>query len=395
MAAPPVCQITAAGMARPSFADCLGWVVSTYQAIYGADAALDVDTQDGQWLRSLADALHQSNGVSLAVFNAFAPSSAQGTNLSRLVALNGLRRKLASRSSVDLRIIGQANTTIVGGTAAGEDGALWLLPDTVTIPFAGEITVTAQAEDLGAVTAAANTITTIPNPVPGWQSVTNPEPATPGAPIETDPQLRARRAVATTKPSRTILEGMAAEIADLPGVTRVKAYENTGRVPDADGLPPGATAFVVKGGDVDAIAQAIGLNKANGSILAGTTQGRYTDGAGITRLLAFYRPHAVPLGFRVVLRKKAGYTADVAAAIRTALVNWVAARDYGERIVRSRTYLPAQLYGGPLSDTFELYAVYVARDGAYPGSGDIALAFDEEATCALADIDLDDTGGPS
>lgn len=395
MANPPVCTITAAGITRPPFEDCLAYYVDGYRAIYGQDVILDEDTQDGQWVRLQADALHQANGVAVAVFNAFSPANAQGTNLSRLVALNGLTRKLESRSSVDLRIIGQADTTIVGGAAAGEDGALWLLPDTVTIPFSGEITVTAQAEDLGSVTAGVNTITTIPSPVPGWQSVTNPEPATPGAPIETDPQLRARRAVATTKPSRTILEGMAAEIADLPGVTRVKAYENTGRVPDADGLPPGATAFVVKGGDVDAIAQAIGLNKANGSILAGTTQGRYTDGAGITRLLAFYRPHAVPVGVRVTLRKRAGYSADVAAAIRASLAAWFAQRGFGERIVRGRVYLPAQLYGQGQAVTYELVSVEIARDGAYPSPNDVVLAFDEEAACAAADIDIDDTGGTS
>lgn len=404
MAEPPVCLIDATGIHRPTFEQCLAWFADRYRGIYGQDIAIDPDTQDGQWLRTQADALHQSNGVAVSVFNAFSLSSAQGTSLSRLVKLNGLQRKIASRSSADVRLVGVAGTVIENGTVTGPNGSVWNLPASVTIPYEGEITVTVQAAELGAVPAPSQTLIGIPQPVPGWQSVINDEPAVMGAPIETDPQLKRRQKVSTTKPSRAILEGIAAEILDLPGVTRVKTYERptfdplptnvtapeSYQPPGFTDLPIGSVAFVVEGGDVDAIATAIGQNKASGT-LDGTTTGLYVDGAGIGRRLPFYRTHVVPVAYRVILRKRAGWTSDIADTIKAGLVAWTGLRDIGERIVRARAYLPAQLYGNANlgAGKYELVSVEIGREDAPPGEHDVVLAFDEAAQTSLDAIDIE------
>ena len=388
MANPPVCQITGAGMTRPSYAACLEWLVEAYRTIYGEDIVLDADTMDGQWIRIMADALHQSNGVALAVFNAFPPSGAQGSNLSRLAKLNGLSRQVASRSTVDLLLIGQTYTVIENGTATGDDGSVWVLPESVTIPPSGEIAVTATARDLGAIPAAPNTITTIPEPTLGWQRVRNPRSATPGAPIENDVQLRARQRMSTTKPAQTMIDSIAAEIADLTGVTRVKTYENLTRYMDANGMPPGSCCFVVEGGELDAIADAIGRKKAGGGVLFGNTAGGYTDGAGITRRLPVSRSYQAVITYRVTLRKRAGYSSDDTDAIKARLATWTLQREIGERIVRARGYVPAQLFGTDRAGTFELVSVEVARDGATPIPADVVLKFDEAATCKPENVDV-------
>ena len=79
-------------------------------------------------------------------------------------------RGAATRSSVDLRLVGQGGVTIVDGVATDANRARWQLPASVTIPPGGEITVTAYSQALGAITAAAGTINQIGTPTLGWQS---------------------------------------------------------------------------------------------------------------------------------------------------------------------------------------------------------------------------------
>ena len=388
MATPPVCTIDAAGIHRPTFDECLAYYADSYRGIYGQDIVLDNDTQDGQWIKVQADALHQANGIAVAVFNAFSPRNAQGANLSRLSKLNGLTRKVASRSTVDVHLIGTVGTVIAAGVVSDAAGTLWDLPPDLVIPFEGELVVTATARDLGAVTAARGSITEMPDRIPGWQSVDNPEPATPGAPIERDSALRARQKASTTKPAQTMIDSIAAEIANLTGVIRVKTYENLTRFTNANGLPPGASCFVVEGGDLDAIADAIGRKKAGGGVLFGNTIGGYTDGAGIARRLAVSRPYQATITYRVTLRKRAGYSSDDTAAIKDRLATWTLQRGIGERIVRARAYLPAQLYGMDRAATYELVSVEVARDGSTPAPADVVLKYDEAASCTADNVDV-------
>ena len=98
-------------------------------------------------------AIHDANTAAVQVYNAFSPATASGAALSSNVKINGLARGVATRSSVDLRIVGQGGTTISGGVALDGDRVQWELPASVTIPPAGEITVTALCRKVGAVAA--------------------------------------------------------------------------------------------------------------------------------------------------------------------------------------------------------------------------------------------------
>ena len=124
-----------------------------YRNIYGADTYLEADSQDGQLLAVFAMAIHDANTAAVQVYNAFSPATASGAALSSNVKINGLARGVATRSSVDLRIVGQGGTTISGGVALDGDRVQWELPASVTIPPAGEITVTALCRKVGAVAA--------------------------------------------------------------------------------------------------------------------------------------------------------------------------------------------------------------------------------------------------
>lgn len=170
------------GLHLPDYPTVLEDVKARFRGIYGDDLYLEPDSQDGQLCAVFALALHDAYTLAGSVYNAYSPATAQGTGLSRMVKINGLRRKPSGRSTVDLRLVGQAGTVIRGGMAGDAAGKRWLLPDEVAIPQSGEITVTATAEESGDIRAAAGDIVKILTPARGWQSVGNPAAARPVPP---------------------------------------------------------------------------------------------------------------------------------------------------------------------------------------------------------------------
>lgn len=390
MASTPLVTIDATGIHMPAEADVQAFFQAAFRGIYGQDVYLGNDCQDGQWVQLIAGAFHDANAVAVAVYNSFSPASAQKVGLDRIVKINGLTRSGATRSSVDLRLIGQAGATITGGIAADGSGTQWVLPTLVTFPLAGEITVTATAADLGAIAATAGTITSIATPTFGWQSVTNPAAATPGLPVESDAALRQRQTLSTTLAARTLLEGVAGTIAAMEGVARFRVFENDLDQTDDNGLPGHSIAFVVDGGDAQMIAALIAARKGPGVSTYGTTKVTTGDRLGIARAIAFSRPVAVPVAYGVSLKALKGYNLEVQAKIAQALTDWTVGLGIGGgqdgALLLTRAYGPALLRGDPAERTFEILSLSVGRDSQPLGQGDLPFRFDEAPTCDPASI---------
>lgn len=380
--------VSATGISAPTYADVLDYLQTQYRVIYGADIYLGADSQDGQFLAILAKAIDDANAVAIQVYNAFSPATAVGAALSSNVKINGIKRDVASYSTVDLTITGQAGTTIANGVAIDIAKTRWSLPASVTIPSGGSITVTATSQTPGAVQAAAGTVTTIGTPTLGWQSVTNPTAAAPGAPVETDTELRARQAVSTALPSQTVLDGIIGAIASLAGVTRYAAFENATGTTDANGIPAHSISLVVEGGDVASIAQEIALKKTPGTGTYGTTAQAVTDAYGNSTTINFYRPTDVPITIDVSLQSLSGYSGTIGDEVVAALVAYINALPIGAKVMLSRLYVPANLNGAADSASFEVTSLTIARDGGTPAAADLTLAFNEVATCNTSLVTL-------
>lgn len=400
-----VCTLDAAGIHAPAFSDILAYLKDAYRGIYGSDVYLENDSQDGQLLGVFAKAIYDCNAQTVAVYNAFSPATAQGAGLSSVVKINGIARRVASQSTADVRLIGQAGTTITNGIVADAAGNRWDLPATVTIPDEGEITVTATAQQLGAITAAANTITTIATPTRGWQLVTNPSAATPGAPVETDAQLRQRQSVSVALPSLTVLQGTIGAVADVPGVQRYKAYENDTGATDANGIPGHTISLVVDGGDAQAIANAIALKKTPGTGTFGNTAVDVTSAYGIPETIRFSRPAQVPIIVAISIKALSGYSSVIGNEIVSAVMGFIndlpiggVELATGQGVPYARIFVPAQLsgpYASPASpsdaSTYEILSIGIAKANVpspVPAPQDLLLAYNEAATCTVADIVL-------
>ena len=380
--------ITSAGITAPAYADLLAELQDQFRVIYGSDIYIEPDSQDGQWLATLALAMDDANQAAVAVWNSFSPSNSQGVQLSNLVKINGLRRNTASNSQAVVRVTGQIGTTINNGRARDDLSNTWALPAAVTIPAAGYIDVTATCETLGAITAPAGTITQIATPTRGWQSVTNLAAASPGEAVETDAELRARQKVSTALPSKTVTAGMLGALQSLSGVTEVKVYENITASTDANGIPARSIAVVLSGGVTSEIGATIMRHKTPGIPTHGALTVNVPDGQGNTYAIRYANPTPVTIGVSITLRAFGGYSADVANEIRAALSAYISALPFGDDVMTSRLYLPAQLYGTGNSGTFEIMTLQTNKNGGSFSTSDIAIAYNEAATTATGNITI-------
>lgn len=386
MAISDLIYVDQTGFHYPDYPTVLTYLQGEYRTIYGADTYLEADSQDGQWVAILALAMYDSMQVAAAVYNSFSPLTAQKDALSRNVKINGIARLVASYSTADLTIVGQAGTIITNGQAKDTLDQKWNLPTSVTIPVGGSIVVTATAAEVGAVSAAAGTINKIATPTLGWQTVNNVAAATIGDPVETDAELRRRQAQSTMIPSLSVMEGIVGAVASLAGVNRYRGYENDTGTTNADGIPAHAISLVVEGGTTQAIAEAIAAKKTPGTATYGSTSYTTYDQYGVPNIINFFRPTTATVSIEVSLTARTGYLSTTADAIKAALVAYVADLLIGDDIYISKLYVPANLSNQDVGATFDVTQIRIKKNSGSWVTTNLTLAFNEIAQTALANV---------
>lgn len=377
--------IDSTGYNYQDFPAFLAFYTTGYQNIYGVDVYLGSDSQDGQWVSLQAQAAYDTAANGAATYNSFAPPTAQGTGLSRLVLLNGIQRENSSNSTVELTIVGVAFTPINNGIAIDVLQQQWALPISVTIPNSGTITVTAVAVVEGALQALPDTITNIFTPTQGWQTVNNAAAATPGAPVEPDAQLRLRQAQSTALPSQTVLEGTFAAVANVPGVIAVQDYENYTNTTDANGLPPHSISFVVEGGTDTDVAQAMQIKKTPGTDTYGTTSVPTTDSNGVPITINFFRPTNAVISIQVTLTPLASWIESNETIIAAALATYINTMiKIGGDIVLTQLYGIAYVPTSTAAGSFNIEGIELKKNSGSFSASDIQLLFNEDAVCDAA-----------
>ena len=391
---PTSAYVDITGIHAPDFIDVQNYLISQFQAIYGADIVVDPATQDGQLIGVLALAIADTNAACIAVYNAFSPSTAQGVGLSSMVKINGLARQIPSNSSAPLLITGSAGTVIINGIAQDTPGNDWNLPASVTVPPGGQITVTATCAVPGAISAPIGDITRIKTVTLGWQTVTNTSAATPGAPVESDALLRIRQTQSTALPAMTVLDGITGAVAAIPGVVAVKSYENdTNSTDPTTTIPAHSIAVVVQGGDAHTIAQTILLKKTPGCYTFGTQTQSVADLYGLLHTINFFIPTPVQVGVHITLKAKPGYSTLIGAAISSNVSAYINGLGSGVIVYYSKLWTPANLIntpsGGEQSDTYDITSMTIATPvGGTYATANIPITIYQIANCTAANVVL-------
>lgn len=338
----------------------------------------------------VALAVHDANNTAISVYNCFSPATGYGAALTSNVKINGIARRGATNSTVDLVLTGTAGTSITNGTVKDTNNVIWRLPASVSIGVGGTVTVTATCSNSGAVAALAGTITTINTPTRGWASVTNPAAATVGEPAETDAELRIRQGQSVALPSLTPFEGVDGAIANVAGVTRHKLYENDTGATDSNGLPPHSISAIVDGGDVTEIAQTIRGNKGQGTATYGTTSVTVSDTYGNPHVIRFSRSTDVPIYGHITLKAFTGYTSQIGVQIQQAVADYINGLTIGDDVLLSRIYSPANLgvVSGGNARYYDIQELLIGKSAGSVAAANIIIAYNESASCKPENIVL-------
>lgn len=383
----PVFSVTENGIQAPSYAEILEYFQSQARNIFGQDVNIDADTQDGQLIAIFALALSDVNAQAIATYNQFNPNTAVGVGLDSAVKTNGITRHTATNSTVDLVLIGQAGTVITNGVATDDNENRWLLPEQVVIPVSGEITVTATAEEVGAIEASPNTITQIGTPTLGWQSVNNPTQATVGVAVETDAELRQRQSRSTELPSVSLWEGIIGSLLNLPGVIRVSGVKNDEDDPSPEGVPGHTIAMIVDGGEVDEIGETIFLKKGEGVGTYGSVQTTYIDTYGFPNVIKFSRPTIVNAYVTLTITPSTTYISTVADEIKQRIADYINGLSIGESVNIARVLSSAvKDCTTGVDDRFDVTAITMGEASGSQTAASIPIEWNEAASCDVDNI---------
>ena len=376
------------GFSAPTFEQILSSLIASTQQIMGSDIYLGEDSKLYELLALIASAINDSNNATLNAYNSLSPDFAVGAGLSRLVKLNGIQRQIPTNSTAVLTIVGVAGTTINNAVAVDQSGKLWTIPNGTVIPSGGSVSVTAVCQTIGAVSAAPSTINGIYTPVYGWQTVNNPSAAAVGAPVESDATLRARQAASVSLAAVTPAEAILAAIANVSGVTQSAIYVNNTSSTDSNGIPAHAISLIVQGGSISAIAQAIEQTKAPGVPTYGTTTVVVQDPAGLSVPINFFELSEVPIYVAITINPLTGYTSRIGTEIVAAIVSFINNLAIGADVRYSWIEGAAGLIGTADGMTFEIVSLTIGTNPVSLGTSDITIAFNQQASCAAANIAL-------
>lgn len=382
--------VTAEGISAPDYQTVLDTITGYFQQIYGSDAYLDPDSKDGQMVALVALAIHDANNTAISVYRSFSPSTALGDALTSNVKINGITRRAATNSTVDLLLTGTVGTTITNGSVRDTNSVVWNLPATVVIGSDGTVVATATCANSGAVAAVAGSVNGINTPTRGWASVTNPLAATVGVAAETDAELRVRQSQSVALASLTPFDAVDGAIANVEGVTRHKLFENDTETTDANGLPAHSISAIVEGGDATSIANTIRSVKGQGVSTYGTTAVIVTDKYGNPYTIRFSRPIDVPVYVSITLKALTGYSSEVGDEIKAAVASYINSLAIGDSVLLSRVYSPANLgvVSGGNARYYDIMELLIGRSADDVAAANLLVAYDESASCSVDNIAL-------
>ena len=382
--------VTAEGISAPDYQTVLDTITGYFQQIYGSDAYLEPDSKDGQLVALVALAIHDANNTAISVYRSFSPAIALGDALTSNVKINGITRRAATNSTVDLLLTGTVGTTITNGSVRDTNSVVWNLPATVVIGSDGTVVATATCANSGAVAAVAGSVNGINTPTRGWASVTNPMAATVGVAAETDAELRVRQSQSVALASLTPFDAVDGAIANVEGVTRHKLFENDQEVTDSNGLPPHSISAIVEGGDATEIANTIRSVKGQGVSTYGTTSVIVTDKYGNPYTIRFSRPVDVPIYVSITLKALTGYSSQVGDEIKAAVAAYINSLAIGDSVLLSRVYSPANLgvVSGGNARYYDIMELLIGRSSDDVAAANVVVAYDESASCSVDNIVL-------
>lgn len=332
---------TANGIIVPDTSTTKADVQTEYTQAFGPDLVLDDATPQGRLIDIETTARDQFVRTMAEFANQINPNVATGVFLESICGLHGIQTIVATFSLASGCILSGTTGTFIpqGSRVATTAGAVFQTLSDVTIGAGGTVTVDMQAQQIGAVVAAAGTLTQILDGVLGWTAATNPTDAVVGLDELTDADLRLLRKALLSQLAKATSEAIKSNVMAVEGVRSVQQRENpSASTATIDGvvMPAHSTWVVVQGGADADIALALFKSKQSGSPWTpGTGNGTpvtvlVTDPfSGQVYTIQFNRGIAIPVAARVTVSQGTA-NVDPTVAVPDAILNYADGKVPGE-----------------------------------------------------------------
>ena len=328
-----------------------------------------------------------------AVYNSQYPSGSQGQSLDNVCSISSTIRLQPTYGTVTLRCNLDAGVTLPSGqiVSAGANTTQWVTTEdgTNSEDGAADVDIPARCEITGPQPAIASSLTTKVTPYSGWNSVTNPNAATPGTNIETDAALRIRRNAELAAGGSASVDAMRAALLQLEVdgervVVQANVFENDTDDTDEDGMPPHSMECVVDtdAGNDAAVRACIWANISGGIRPYGSTHGTVTDSQGFPQEVDFSHPTEVPIYALIHLTETADYPGD--AYVQSAIAAFINALALGNDVIQTQLYSTVFGVGG-VTDVTRLW---IGTSSPATAGDNLTIGSREKATCANSSSDV-------
>lgn len=339
-AVPPV-VFGANGFIVPTDSAILAGVQADQNAAFGGDLNPALNTPQGQLATTETAIIANADQTFQYFTTQVDPDFSTGLMQDAIARIYFLDRNPAEGTVVQCTCTGLVGTVIPAlALATADDGNTYFCVDGGTIPSGGSISLSFECSVTGPITCPANTLTTIYQAIPGWDSINNPSDGVIGTNVESRSAFETRRQATVAANARNTLSAIRGAVLELPGVLDSYATENTtnGNITvGGQNLVAHSMYVAVAGGDQDAIAQAIWTKKAPGCGYNGNTTVAVLDtNSGYTPPYPSYNvtfeiPASLSILFAVTLLNNAGIPSNAATLIQNAIINAFAGGDNGPR----------------------------------------------------------------
>jgi uncharacterized phage protein gp47/JayE len=364
----PSIQFTETGLVLPQESAILAGAQSDINAAFGGKLNPALNTPQGQLASSLSAIVSDNNDQFAEFVNQVDPDTNDGFMQDAIARIYFLNRSPGASTVVQCLCIGSLGTVIpVGAQARDNSGNVYLCTQAGTIPVGGSITLPFANAVVGPIACPANTLSTIYQAIPGWDTINNPADGVVGSNVETAAEFRVRRDQSVALNAHGSLPSIYAAVFDVAGVLDAYATENVTDSPIVVGstnftLLPHSVYVAATGGLAADVANAIWTKKDLGANMNGNTTVVVTDDSGYSfpqpaYNITFERPPAVAYNFIVNIKNSSALpgtiVADVTAAIAAqfngvvgaVLPNGVIAVTSGTRVRIGSLLLAASFYG--------------------------------------------------
>ena len=313
------------GIIQPSASSIRSGLEQMFVSIWGNKINLDPSSKQGQLITSLTTIILEKNSKIAKALQSFDPKTAENDAESGLYwqdaigDIYGMERKQATHTSVLCNITGRKYTVIpADAKVISDNGDIFQISQSVTIPLSGGISVYFNAVEGGAIPADAGSINTIYTPVVGWDTVSNTSSGVIGVDFESREAFEMRRIALLAKNSTNQVDSIRSELEQVEDVLRYRVEENdtddVSRIQDVN-VDPHCVYCIVENGDINEIGAAIRRKKSGGCSTMGNQE--YNDEYGT---IYFDRPTLVPIEVEVTAVEMENTPSNIVDQIKDILV---------------------------------------------------------------------------